>query len=88
MGRSLQRTVEAYNQLVGTLESRVLVQARRMSDLDLVESDLVAPPPVETAPRVLTAAELIEHVTAADARAELDLAPRGTGAGSDESASA
>jgi DNA recombination protein RmuC len=58
MGQSLTRAVEQYNRFVGTLESRVLVTARRMHELDL-ESE--APPelaPVTAAPRALSAAEL------------------------------
>ncbi len=76
MGSALQRSVEAYNQMVGALESRVLVSARRMRDLDVVEGDLPALTPVEAGPRVLTALELIEAATAQDARAELDLGVR------------
>jgi DNA recombination protein RmuC len=60
LGRSLHRAVEDYNALVGTLERRVLVSARRMRDLDVTDLELETPLPVETAPRPLTAAELIE----------------------------
>ncbi|HET8599212.1 MAG TPA: DNA recombination protein RmuC [Segeticoccus sp.] len=60
MGGSLRRSVEAYNQLVGALESRVLVTARRMNELELEPEALEAVPPVEVAPRPLTAAELVE----------------------------
>ncbi len=60
LGRSLQRAVEDYNLLVGTLERRVLVTARRMRDLDLVDGELEAVAPLETAPRLLTAGELLE----------------------------
>ena len=60
LGRSLHRAVEDYNALVGTLERRVLVSARRMRDLDVTDLDLDVLAPVETAPRPLTAAELIE----------------------------
>jgi DNA recombination protein RmuC len=35
MGQSLARSVEHYNRFVGTLESRVLVTARRLHDLHL-----------------------------------------------------
>lgn len=58
MGQSLTKAVEQYNRFVGTLESRVLVTARRMHELDL---ESVAPPelaPVTAGPRALSAAEL------------------------------
>jgi DNA recombination protein RmuC len=73
MGTALQRSVEAYNQMVGALESRVLVAARRMHEAGVVEQPLMAPLPIEAGPRVLTAMELLETATAEDARAELDL---------------
>jgi DNA recombination protein RmuC len=83
MGSALQRSVETYNQLVGALESRVLVTARRMHDLEIVEDRLATPRPVEAGPRVLTAVELLEAATAQDARPQLDLdaesGPRWTG---------
>jgi DNA recombination protein RmuC len=60
LGRSLHRAVEDYNALVGTLERRVLVTARRMRDLDLTDGELPGLGPIETTPRPLTAAELIE----------------------------
>ncbi|WP_088320209.1 DNA recombination protein RmuC [Kineosporia sp. R_H_3] len=60
LGRSLHRAVEDYNALVGTMERRVLVSARRMRDLDVTDLDLETLAPVEVAPRPLTAAELIE----------------------------
>jgi DNA recombination protein RmuC len=58
MGQSLAKAVEQYNRFVGTLESRVLVTARRMHELDL---ESVAPPeltPVVAGPRALSAVEL------------------------------
>lgn len=73
MGAALQRSVEAYNQMVGALESRVLVSARRMHELQVVETELPALPPLEAGPRVMTAVELLERATAEDARPELDL---------------
>lgn len=73
MGGALQRSVEAYNQLVGTLESRVLVTARKMHTLEVVEAELPTPPPVEAGPRVLTAVELLDEVAAGAGRPELHL---------------
>ncbi len=75
MGRALTRSVESYNQLVGALESRVLVTARRMTDLGMAGDPLTAPVPIETGPRVLTAYELIEAATADEERPTLDFGP-------------
>ena len=71
VGRSLQSSVEAYNAMVGALESRVMVSARRMSELDLVGDEIPVLTPVETAPRPLTAHELIDAATAQESRPEL-----------------
>ena len=60
VGRSLDRAVDSYNRAVGSLESRVLVSARRFSQLGAADGDLAAPEPVETTTRRLSAAELIE----------------------------
>ncbi|NYF97568.1 DNA recombination protein RmuC [Janibacter cremeus] len=73
MGRSLQRSVEDYNRLVGSLESRVLVSARRMGEIGVTTDEIDEVPAVTTTPRPLTAPELIDAVTAADARPDLDL---------------
>jgi DNA recombination protein RmuC len=58
MGQSLARSVEHYNRFVGTLESRVLVTARRMHDLHLASEEPVRLDPLEMTPRSLSAAEL------------------------------
>lgn len=73
VGRSLTASVEAYNGLVGALESRVLVSARRMQDLGVVSSALPELSSADRVPRPLTAYELIEQVTRPDRRVELDL---------------
>ena len=73
MGASLQKSVESYNALVGALESRVLVTARKMHDLGLVEAVIPEVQPVEQAPRPLTAAELLDALDADVARPQLDL---------------
>ncbi|HEY6798170.1 MAG TPA: DNA recombination protein RmuC [Kineosporiaceae bacterium] len=67
LGRTLQRAVEDYNAMVGTLERRVLVTARRMKDLGVADTDLMAPAAVTEGPRPLTAAELL---TAPDRRGD------------------
>ena len=71
VGRSLQSSVEAYNAMVGALESRVMVTARRMHDLDLVGDEIPVLTPVETAPRPLTSQELIDAATAEESRPDL-----------------
>lgn len=73
MGASLQRSVESYNALVGTLESRVIVTARKMHELGLADAALPPTAPVESAPRPLTATELITALDDDVARPELDL---------------
>jgi DNA recombination protein RmuC len=57
--------------MVGALESRVMVTARRMHDLDLVGDEIPVLTPVETAPRPLTSQELIDAATAEEARPDL-----------------
>ncbi len=73
MGASLQKSVESYNALVGTLESRVMVTARKMHELGLAQTTLPETAPVETAPRPLTATELIAALDSDIARPELEL---------------
>ncbi|QKJ19076.1 DNA recombination protein RmuC [Microbacterium hominis] len=65
--RALERTVDSYNKFVGSLESRVLVSARRFPGIDETKLDaLAAPTTIEKAPRRLTAPELLEGTASAD----------------------
>ncbi len=59
LGRSLTASVGAYNQAVGNLETRVLVSARRLSALGVVDAELTAPEPVSETARPLSAPELV-----------------------------
>ena len=59
LGRSLTSTVAAYNAAVGTLETRVLVSARKLSALGVVEAELTAPDAVTDTARPLSAPELV-----------------------------
>jgi DNA recombination protein RmuC len=59
LGRSLSSAVTCYNQAVGSLESRVLVSARRLAELGIVDTELPAPAALAEAPRPLSAPELL-----------------------------
>ena len=62
LGGSLRRSVEAYNLFVGSLESRVLVTAKRLHDLDVSPAAPPSVSPVDAAPRPLTHAALLRAV--------------------------
>lgn len=73
LGRSLTAAVTSYNKAVGSLETRVLVSARRFRDLEVSDADLQPPSTVTEAARPLTAAELLD--TVAEDRPELTADP-------------
>jgi DNA recombination protein RmuC len=69
LGRALTGAVTSYNKAVGSLETRVLVSARKFVEMEVSDQELPSPSPVNEAARPLTAAELLDEV--AEPRAEL-----------------
>lgn len=64
LGKSLHASVEAYNQTIGSFESRVLATARRFEDLDAlsVKKDLlVSPNTIDVTPRPILQTSAIEE---------------------------
>lgn len=84
MGRSLESSTKAYNSMVGSLERNVLVSARRMVELDVVDAKdeieevkgLQEVPRPITRPELLAAAEgavvALGEVSADDDRSSVD----------------
>jgi DNA recombination protein RmuC len=58
VGKALTNAVTTYNQAVSALESKVLVSARRLNQLGVVDADLDPPGLVEATTRALSAPEL------------------------------
>jgi DNA recombination protein RmuC len=61
VGLNLDRAITAYNDAVGSLETRVLPAARRFQELEVAAVEEIAEvKPVEKSPRALQAAEFVE----------------------------
>jgi DNA recombination protein RmuC len=74
LGRSLDTAVAAYNQTVGSWESRVLVSARRFEELDATDDRLEGPRAVEASARPLGSVHPLPR--SFDRRAASDDEPR------------
>lgn len=74
MGSSLRRSVESYNSMIGTLESRVMVTGRSLVEAGAAQNQHPTLEPVSATPRPLTAPELLaaELTEVASAREEID----------------
>ncbi len=61
VGKNLMQATEAYNKATASLESRVLVSARRFQELQAASEtrEIAAPAPVDAVPRQLQAPELM-----------------------------
>jgi len=69
LGRSIKSTVGNYNKFVASFESRMLVSARKLNDLDdssLSVAEIETPAVVDDAPKQITAAELPQLESAED----------------------
>ena len=64
LGKALDNSVAAYNRVIGSLEGRVMVTARRFEELRIVEGHLKPLAPVEGSSRPLKRPELLEAATA------------------------
>jgi DNA recombination protein RmuC len=73
LGRSLSSSVGAYNEAVGSLETRVFVTARRLEEHG-IGAKLEAPGPVDRTVRPLTAPELVERAPLAILPGDADAA--------------
>jgi DNA recombination protein RmuC len=71
--RAIERTVDSYNRFAGSLESRVLVTARRFPGIDQTKLDaLETPATIDRTPRRLTAAELLDATLERDTDTDTD----------------
>ena len=59
LGKALTNAVSSYNKTIGSLEGRVLVSARKLNQMGVVDAELTAAAPVEETVRALSAPDLL-----------------------------
>lgn len=75
--RAIERTVDSYNRFAGSLESRVLVTARRFPGIDATKlASTAEPKPILSSTRRMAAPELIEALDVPDAPVTESIAAR------------
>jgi DNA recombination protein RmuC len=63
LGKALTNAVTSYNKTIGSLEGRVLVSARKLNQMGVVDAELPPPTPVEETVRALSAPDLLSEAT-------------------------
>lgn len=63
LGKRLDGAVDAYNKSISSIESRVLVSARKLATLEVLPDDLSAGEQIERQTRLVQAPELVASVT-------------------------
>ena len=63
LGKALTNAVTSYNKTIGSLEGRVLVSARKLNQMGVVDAELPPPTPVEGTVRALSAPDLLSEAT-------------------------
>lgn len=61
LGASLNKSVDSYNRMVGTVESRVMVTSRKMHELGVVGAAAAELAPIDKSARRLTQPDLLDH---------------------------
>lgn len=60
LGKKLGTSVDAYNKLIGSIDTRLYPTARKLADIDATAKSLTSPQLIEHAPKTTTAPELNE----------------------------
>jgi DNA recombination protein RmuC len=59
--KNLERSIQAYNRAAGSLESRVLISARKFKDLGAAsQGDIISLESIDQSPRLLQSGDLFE----------------------------